>query len=66
MLWQNNGDRIIMKNEEMITITKKEWDYLIKRDAFLERLEMAGVDNWEGYSCGFDDEDEETEEDIYG
>jgi hypothetical protein len=34
---------------EMITITKKEYDELIKRDNWLLCLENAGVDNWEGF-----------------
>lgn len=33
----------------MITITKKEYDTLVKRDEWLECLEAAGVDNWQGY-----------------
>ncbi len=36
--------------EETVTITKKEYDDLVKRDAFLSCLEGAGVDNWDGYS----------------
>jgi len=34
---------------EMITITKKEYDRLIEREEWLECLEAAGVDNWQGY-----------------
>lgn len=35
-------------NEEMITITKKEYDKM-KEDLFwLECLRNAGVDNWQG------------------
>jgi len=33
----------------MITIKKAEYDRLIERDAWLNYLEAAGVDNWEGY-----------------
>ena len=36
-------------NEEMITITKKEYERLLERDDWLMCLEAAGVDNWEGY-----------------
>jgi hypothetical protein len=35
--------------EEMITITKKEYDKLIEQIEWLRALEAAGVDNWEGY-----------------
>ena len=37
--------------EEMVSITKKEYDELKKDSAFLACLEGAGVDNW----CGYDD-----------
>ena len=46
------------ENVETITITKKEYDRLVERDEFLSRLEGAGVDNWEGYSYAFDEEEE--------
>lgn len=36
--------------DEMITITKREYDQLIESDRWLGSLEAAGVDNWEGYS----------------
>lgn len=35
---------------EMITIPKKEYDSLVKDSKWLSYLEMAGVDNWCGYS----------------
>ena len=37
-------------NNESITIDKQEYNRLIKDSLFLEALEGAGVDNWEGYS----------------
>ena len=36
--------------KETITISKKEYDQLVKDSEFLEALRAAGVDNWEGYS----------------
>jgi hypothetical protein len=39
-----------MYYDEMITITKHEYDRLIEADRWLGSLEAAGVDNWEGYS----------------
>ena len=33
---------------ETVTISKKEYDNLKKRDEFLSALEAAGVDNWDG------------------
>ncbi len=35
--------------EQMITITVKEYEELLKRDKFLMCLEGAGVDNWDGF-----------------
>ena len=35
--------------DEMITITKKEYDQLISDQEFLNALQGAGVDNWDGY-----------------
>lgn len=35
--------------EEMITITLKEYNKLIENDAFMDALVAAGVDNWDGY-----------------
>ena len=34
--------------EEMITITKDEYDELVEAASWLSALEDAGVDNWEG------------------
>ena len=43
---------------------------LLDDSNFLQALRMAGVDNWEGYgeamSAVYGDDDEESEEDIYG
>jgi hypothetical protein len=36
-------------SEEMVTITKKEYEKLLGRDNWLCCLEGAGVDNWDGY-----------------
>ena len=35
--------------EEIVTISKKEYDQLKHDSLFLECLQEAGVDNWEGY-----------------
>lgn len=32
-----------------VTISQEEYDSLIEDQAFLQALEEAGVDNWEGY-----------------
>ena len=36
--------------QEMVTITKIEYDHLVEDSEWLHYLEAAGVDNWEGYS----------------
>ena len=40
--------------EEMITITKKEYDSLINDRNLLVSLESAGVDNWDGYDSAME------------
>jgi|TARA_R110000868_G_scaffold310920_1_gene572074 hypothetical protein len=35
--------------EETITISKKEYEELLKDGQFLRCLQYAGVDNWGGY-----------------
>lgn len=39
---------------EMVTITKKEYEELLKAREFLNCLEGAGVDNWDGYDFACD------------
>jgi len=36
--------------EEQITISKKEYDELLKDRLWLQALEQSGLDNWEGCS----------------
>jgi hypothetical protein len=36
-------------DEEHITITKTEYESLIRASRFLEHLEASGVDNWDWY-----------------
>lgn len=36
-------------NEETVTISKKEYESLLEDRKWLQALEGAGVDNWEGY-----------------
>ena len=44
--------------EEMITITKAEYDGLVEDHDFLECLIAAGVDNWDGYDYAIEMRDE--------
>jgi acetyl-CoA acetyltransferase len=34
---------------KMTEISEERYEYLLERDAWLDALEQAGVDNWEGY-----------------
>jgi len=36
--------------EDFVAISYSEYERFLKIAAFLEALEAAGVDNWEGYS----------------
>ncbi len=42
------SDDKMCENTNLISITKKEYDQLIKDQKWLQALESAGVDNWEG------------------
>lgn len=39
-----------VQKPDVITISRSEYEGLIQSEAKLNALEMAGVDNWEGYS----------------
>ncbi len=47
-------------NEETVTISKKEYESLLEDRKWLQALQNAGVDNWEGYdyACELMNEDE--------
>lgn len=40
--------------EALVTISKKEYDFLKSRSLMLNLLEGAGVDNWNGYEEAMD------------
>lgn len=42
-------DWLIENQDNFVLISKREYEKLLGRDAFLEALQAAGVDNWEGY-----------------
>lgn len=46
---------------ETVTILRSEYDHLIEDSQFLEHLHANGVDNWEGYTRPYDDEDDEDD-----
>jgi len=43
--------------EDEVVIKVKKFEYLLERDRILSALEAAGVDNWEGYSEAFEEEE---------
>ena len=45
--------------EDSVTISYSEYERLLKAEAFLEALEEAGVDNWEGYAQAIFEEEED-------
>jgi hypothetical protein len=49
---------------ENVILTKEEYESLLEDSLFLEALQSAGVDNWEGYSyaCEIFREDKERAE----
>ena len=47
--------------EEIVTISKKEYDQLKSDSAFLQALMQAGVDNWDGFSYAQEIWDESEE-----
>lgn len=48
--------------EETVTITKREYDRLVRAREKLGCLEACGVDNWDGYSDAMEMYNEEEEE----
>jgi hypothetical protein len=49
---------------EMVTITLKRYQSLLKSELELMRLDDAGVDNWEGNHYRYGDMDDDWEDDI--
>ncbi len=51
-----------------VVITRKEYERLVRRDRWLNYLEEAGVDNWEGIGDAIRkrNKDEEREDDNHG
>ena len=37
-------------DEDEVVLSKEKYDSLVEDSLFLEALQAAGVDNWEGYS----------------
>ncbi len=48
--------------QDQVCVSRADYVRLVNRSKTLARLEAAGVDNWEGYSYAFDEDDEEDDE----
>jgi hypothetical protein len=48
--------------EETVTISKKEYESLLEDQWFLQCLQSAGVDNWNGYDYAVELSQEEAED----
>lgn len=53
-----------MNKSETVTISRNEYDRLLKDSKFLAHLEANGVDNWEGYAWPDTDDDDEEGDDT--
>lgn len=53
-----------VKDEEMVTITRKEYDSLQRSERKLCALENGGVDNWSWYSEAMSEFYKEEEEEM--
>lgn len=47
--------------DDTVNIPRNEYEELLERSAWLEALEAAGVDNWEGYDNASDIYNERNE-----
>lgn len=41
-------------NEDTVAIPKAEYDRLMDVDKFMDALDYAGVDNWQGYDMAYE------------
>jgi len=44
-----NGEKMSSSAEAMIAVSEKEYKILVAATSFLNCLQAAGVDNWEGW-----------------
>ena len=57
-----NGQNFMVNNmEETVTISKKEYESLLKDSKKLSALEAAGVNNWDGYDYAIEMMNEDAE-----
>lgn len=54
-----------MNESNMVTITEERFNQLLDSELWLNCLENAGVDNWEGYDFACEEYQARTEEGEY-
>lgn len=57
----NRTQSMIDSSDDTITISIKKYNILVSNSSKLDRLISNGVDNWEGYSIGLEEDEEEDE-----
>lgn len=50
----SSGGEFLIMNEETVTISKKEYESLKEDARWLQCLENAGVDNWQGIDYAYE------------
>ncbi len=48
--------------DDVVTITRKEYEFLLGREEWLSWLEAAGVDNWQGFDYAREMQDEQHQD----
>ncbi len=59
-----NGGRLSKQEDkdDVVTITRKEYEFLLGREEWLSWLEAAGVDNWQGFDYAREMQDEQHQD----
>ena len=50
-----DGEMVEFEEQDDISLSKSEYEELMKASIFLDSLEAHGVDNWAGYGDAYDD-----------
>jgi len=57
---ENTNTNANLSGEDFVTISMKEYNFLLMRDKTLSNLEANGVDNWDGWEgCEEDEGDDD-------
>ena len=50
-----DGEKVEFEGQDNISLSKSEYEELMKASIFLDSLEAHGVDNWVGYGDAYED-----------